>query len=148
MKDKEEIKKAKKVLHSKRKILEFEFGMKNAQSVEALTDALKVSVPSTIVLVDVKRIFLTVGSGMILLALSRIFTNAVFTCLEIGKTYTNPEELNGRVSIKQKILNVYENARSIPPYPSIQQYDAKIWALVEEEKLNSKDTIYVWNVGH
>lgn len=37
-----------------------------------------------------------------------------------------------------------EDARRQPPYPSVRNYDAKLWQFVEQ---HAEEGDYVWNVG-
>lgn len=109
------------------------------------------------------RVWVAAGSGCVLKALMTTWPDARFLVIEVGKflTWEGLEEPPGEVWRKDPInvprvtsadgrLTVYhhpsrfpEPARVIPPYPSLLNYDAKVWEYV---CAHAEAWDVVWNV--
>jgi hypothetical protein len=90
-----------------------------------------------------KRLWLVVGSGMILKTLQNVWPETDYQCVQVGKkVYEDQLRKNDTLYIAPE----YFTSKAIhqPPYDTIPWYDAKLWQFV---LLNSKDGDYIWNVS-
>lgn len=88
-----------------------------------------------------KRLWLAVGSGVLLKVLMDIFPNTEFHCVQVGKslkfqnkriiTYWSPEKFSQPATIT-------------PPYSSLANYDAKVWQHILKY---GEDDDWIWNVA-
>lgn len=101
----------------------------------------------------VKRMWLAVGSGTILAILLQIFPNTVFHCVQVGKSLRinelseKPEEIadyQRRIVLYSSPERFTHPAEIMPPYSSLENYDAKIWRFVLSY---GQDGDYIWNVA-
>ena len=98
------------------------------------------------------RVWLTVGSGTLLKVLARIWPNTEFMPVKVGKDYCKEqfgETWNRMGQESRKVLltapeSFYQQAKILPPYPSVSNYDAKIWQFVLKY---GQDGDYVWNIA-
>ena len=91
-----------------------------------------------------KRMWVVAGSATILKSLSIVFPDCFFLVLRVGKRIW-PDQLEGfRNKLYTSPLKFYQKATVLPPYPSVETYDAKLWEFVLKE---GQDGDYVWNVG-
>lgn len=119
----------------------FSFGLKDEETVKLFEDILKEA------LVNVKapeRLWLVVGSGMILKVLQNIWPSTQYMCVQVGKT-VYPDQLRDG---KDKLFVAPEFFSNIaklqPPYNTIPWYDAKLWQFVVKY---GKEGDYIWNVA-
>lgn len=89
-----------------------------------------------------RTIFLVGGSATLLNILYEVFPKYDFVVVQVGKTIW-PDQINDRTKIYIAPEKFNENAKHPPPYPSIQNYDAKVWWYVTKY---GKDGDIVWNV--
>jgi hypothetical protein len=95
------------------------------------------------------RLWLVVGSGMILKTLQNIWPSTEYQCVQVGKKVYNDQLRGTDVTEpidKLYIAPEYFSVKAIhqPPYDSIPWYDAKLWQFV---LTNGKDGDYIWNVA-
>lgn len=99
-----------------------------------------------------KRMWLVVGSGMILKTFQTIWPSTQFMCVQVGKTVW-PDQLMPRTLPDGKIITdklfvapeyFTQLTKILPPYPSIPWYDAKLWQFVIKD---GEDGDYIWNVA-
>lgn len=115
-------------------------------------EQLREAVPPSL---EPKRMWITVGSGVLIRALAKVFTKTEFMPIKVGKNlwedqYTPDvwKRIGGRERIDklaapQKFFeSVPDNL--LPPYPSVNNYDAKVWQQVLK---HGQDGDYVWNVA-
>lgn len=102
--------------------------------------------PSSLISIEhhPKRLWLVCGSGTVLSALRNIWPKTHFLIVQVGH------------EIDEKILNGLEKTVYIasekftqpaienPPYPSNENYDAKLWKFVKE---HGQDGDCIWNVA-
>lgn len=90
-------------------------------------------------------IFVTVGSGTLAKILLKVFPKNKFILIAANTAWTFPEfENDPRITLYNAVETFLEPADIPPPYPSVPQYDAKLWRFVTEHG-KSGDTI--WNVA-
>jgi len=90
-----------------------------------------------------KRLWLVVGSGMILKTLQEVWPTTEYQCVQVGKKVYDDQL---RDIDKLYIAPEYFTANALiqPPYDTIPWYDAKVWQYV---LLHSEDGDYIWNVA-
>lgn len=119
------------------------------------------------------RVWLAVGSGVILRAVHRVWPRAKYMCVQVGKEiYPDilEDAASGLPPIDHEVLvapeHFAEPARALgprgdpalaPPYPSVASYDAKVWRFVAEraradpgsfgKDARGSPTDLVWNVA-
>jgi hypothetical protein len=79
------------------------------------------------------------GSGTLIRGLQEAWPNASFNSVAVGKS---PNVGNAKLWIAPEKFE--QPAKIRPPYPSADNYDAKIWRFVEE---HGSDGALIWNVG-
>lgn len=91
-----------------------------------------------------KRIWVVAGSGMIFSTLSRIWPDAEFMIVQVGKTVW-PDQL---VGIKHQLfVSTYafsERISETPPYNTLMNYDAKVWPFI---LTHGQSGDFVWNTA-
>jgi hypothetical protein len=92
------------------------------------------------------NIWLTVGSATILNALRILFPNTHLHGLQVGKTVSK-ELIPINTTIYVSNLNFNKTTKNLPPYPSIDTYDAKIWEIFLKHKDNYCGTHLIWNIA-
>lgn len=90
-----------------------------------------------------RTMFLVGGSATLLNILYEVFPNYKFVVIQVGKTIWPDQIDNKNTTIYVASEKFNENAKFPPPYPSIQNYDAKVWSYVM--KYGQEGDI-VWNV--
>lgn len=119
------------------------FGLYHKDYIQILYEQLhKVIDPN----IQPQRIWLVVGSGMILQALYKLFPNSYFNIVRVGK-WIPDEILDLSRTTKFDITTKYkfwEPTITLPPYPSVASYDAKLWEFVINY---GQDGDYIWNVA-
>jgi len=100
-----------------------------------------------------RRMWLAVGSGTLLSILLLLLPNTHFLAVEVGTSLkmetlhfeaAKIEDYKKRVSVRRAPERFTHSAEQLPPYSSLNNYDAKIWRFVLVEG-QSGDTI--WNVA-
>jgi DNA modification methylase len=90
-----------------------------------------------------KRIWIVVGSGVVLNVLYKIFPKAHFMAIQVGKT-VYPDQINDRTTLfisNEKFIDI---AVEQPPYPTVKTYDAKLWHFF---KIHGKSGDYIYNIA-
>ena len=119
----------------------FSFGLKDESTVKLFEDILKealvnVSAP--------KRLWLVVGSGMILKVLQNIWPSTQYMCVQVGKT-VYPDQLRDgkdKLYVAPEFFSVTSEIQ--PPYDTVPWYDAKLWQFFIKD---GRDGDYIWNVA-
>lgn len=119
------------------------FGLEDDRLIRDLSDRIRQAWPAEY---KPKRIWLAVGSGMILRALKLVWpTGVTFLCVQVGKCiYEDVLQQIGSYIIHIAPEEFWEGAVSPPPYPSVAGYDAKIWQFVQKY---GRDGDFIWNVA-
>lgn len=91
-----------------------------------------------------KRLWLVAGSATLLASFHILWPNTEFLVVQVGKKIYF-DQLDG---IKHKLYVSKEkfihDAKSLPPYNAVKNYDAKLWQFVEE---HGQSCDWIWNVG-
>ena len=119
----------------------FSFGLKDEKTVSLFEDILKEA------LVNVKapeRLWLVVGSGMILKVLQNIWPSTQYMCVQVGKTVWPDQLRDGKDKLYVAPEFFSTTATLQPPYDTIPWYDAKLWQFFIKD---GKDGDYIWNVA-
>lgn len=120
------------------------FGLHNEFFLSNLIDALKVSMPRELMLSHPKRLWLVAGSATLLAAFARLWPHTHFLVVQVGKKIW-PDQLEGFKSTLYICQEAFwEIAKCQPPYPSVSNYDAKLWQFVLQ---HGEQGDYVWNVA-
>lgn len=93
---------------------------------------------------DQKHVWLVGGSGVLISVLYHVFPKAYFHLIQVGKTIwgSSIDEARTQVFVHPDTFNT--SAREMPEYPSISNYDAKVWYYA---KKYGKPGDYIWNVA-
>ncbi len=88
------------------------------------------------------HLFVACGTGTFARILMKVFPNATIHGVQIGR------EVNLPIIIHRAPEPFYTNARIIPPYESVINYDAKVWqfALIYKKE-NLNDVVLIWNIA-
>lgn len=90
-----------------------------------------------------RRMWLAVGSGVILRTLVRIWPNCEYLIVQVGRNIPD-HILEGIKYIKYVYPSSFsQKTQTIPPYESLSHYDAKVWHFAS--KFGEKGD-YIWNV--
>lgn len=118
------------------------FGLSGKENVEILAEQIKKA--NNIINPNPKRIWLVAGSATLLNALYIVFPNTFFNVVQVGKKVW-PDQLDEtRTKLYTSDQKFWEEAKILPPYPTVRTYDAKVWIFVMKY---GEDGDYVWNVG-
>lgn len=122
------------------------FGLDDNIFTDILFEQLRQAIPNTI---NPKRLWLTVGSGTLLRILGEIFPETEFIAVQVGKKIWEDQykpELWKRITIHVAPQKFFERVPNnlLPPYPSVPNYDAKVWQFVLQYAENDD---YIWNVA-
>jgi hypothetical protein len=86
--------------------------------------------------------WLVAGSATLLHTLYKVFPNSTFNVIQVGKTIW-PDMINDRTKLYIAPEPFYSDAVSIPPYPTVSSYDAKLWQFFIQD---GKEGDFIWNV--
>lgn len=111
----------------------FPFGLDTPEFIKALAEIAK-ALP-----VEPREVWSVAGSGVLTRALQRAWPEAVFHAVRIGRT---PDA--GRATVWCAPERFEDPARSRPPFPSCDNYDAKAWRFIRQW---AKPGSLFWNVG-
>lgn len=132
---------ARKMLHAKL----LPFGMSDPTFIDILAEQIRSALPREYQSPERKsRVWLPCGSATLLRALSKIWPESHFLCVQVGK-WIRDADIAG---ISATVFNAPEPfntaAELQPPYPTVVNYDAKVWqfALARAEHGD-----IIWNVG-
>ncbi len=89
------------------------------------------------------NIWLVAGSATLLGVLYKVFPNAKFNIVQVGKTVWDDQMELDRTTKYIAPEKFFEDATILPPYPSAITYDAKAWQFVIK---HATDGDLVWNV--
>jgi len=89
------------------------------------------------------HVWCTAGSGTLLKVLYKLFPKAYFHVIQVGKKIWDDQLDLTRSKLYVAPQKFWESTSKLPPYPSIPQYDGKLWQFFEKEAgIN-----LIWNVG-
>lgn len=144
--------KAKQYTENKNDVYLIPFGLDSPEYNELLYEQLLEVIPANL---EPKRLWITVGSGTLLRTLAKIWTHTEFFPVQVGKRMWQDQyepnvwkRLGGQKRIDQLKApqKFFEDVPPylLPPYPSVANYDAKVWQQVVKY---AQDGDYVWNVA-
>lgn len=96
------------------------------------------------------HVWLVAGSGTIARALRLCLPQAVLHCVQVGKELPGDVRhaicsvRGGEVLVAPQAFEEQAAEAELPPFPSVANYDAKLWAFVRR---HARAGDYVWNVG-
>ena len=137
---------------SDRKVMLLPFGLNSQLYIDLLYDQLLEAIPGNI---EPERLWITVGSGTLLRVLARIWPITNFMPVKVGKNLWEDQytaDVWQRIGGKERIDKLaapqkfFEPVPKIllPPYPSTDTYDAKVWQQILKY---AEDDDYIWNVA-
>lgn len=103
-----------------------------------------IKVARSLDLPKVKEVWTVAGSGTLSRGLQMAFPNAMVHAVSVGHELT--WEQRGRAKIWKHAYPFNKDAAEsqLPPYPSLRNYDAKLWVFVRER---GRDGALIWNVA-
>lgn len=122
---------------------EINFDFTNDLFRDSLVNSLKTAIDDTLDMGANHIFWVVAGSAVMLRILYQIFPNSWFNVVQIGK------EIDWFVDFDRSRLFVapewfFDEARDLPPYPSVRDYDAKLWQFVRE---HGKSGDIIWNIA-
>lgn len=122
------------------------FGLDTEEFIEIMAEQFKLANPPDI---GQGRIWVTVGSGTILKVLMRIYPDAQFSGVIVGKKVWQDQFLPAdwaRLTLYTSALKFGQHVKGqdIPPYKSVSNYDAKLWHFV---RIHGKPGDYIFNIA-
>lgn len=115
-------------------------GLDDDNYIEELAEAIR---RATVKISPPRRIWLAVGSGVILRALAKVFPKSEFMIVQVGKDIYSKILEGLRYKIFKSKIPFKEPTRNMPPYNALNNYDAKIWYFFD--KYGKNDDL-IWNV--
>jgi hypothetical protein len=90
------------------------------------------------------EVYVAISTGVLSRALQIAWPNAKFTCVAVARNLQAGEL--GRASVISEPLpfTTPEKEKNLPPFPTVNTYDAKVWKYIPK---NSGRRILMWNVG-
>mmetsp|Transcript_12603 Transcript_12603/g.27015 ORF Transcript_12603/g.27015 Transcript_12603/m.27015 type:complete len:123 (+) Transcript_12603:365-733(+) len=112
--------------------------------IQRLSESIATALPPSLATAPPRRLWLACGSGVILRALGSVWPKAKFGVVQVGKTIYDDicEGLDFTLHVAPE--RFAEPASEPPPFPSVTNYDAKVWQFVDALAENGD---VVWNVG-
>lgn len=103
-----------------------------------------IKVARSLKLRDVREIWTVAGSGTLSRGLQMAFPDAFVHAVSVGHRLT--EEQRGRAKVWEHPLPFTKDVpeKDIPPYPSLRNYDAKLWMFA---KKHARPGALIWNVA-
>ena len=90
------------------------------------------------------EVYVAISTGVLSRALQIAWPRAKFTCVAVARNLKDGELGRAEVISEPLPFTTSEKAESMPPFPCIGTYDAKVWKYVPK---NSGRNILMWNVG-
>ena len=128
------------------------FGLEHRDFRASLLCALREAVPEELQLAPI-ILYTVVGSGVLLNVFYELFPRALIVGICVGKPVYYDNIDPSRTRIFRVPYAFAEPAKILPPYPSVPEYDGKVWEQLishqpfEFDGENSQRQIYVWNVA-
>jgi hypothetical protein len=90
------------------------------------------------------EVYVAISTGVLSRALQIAWPNAKFTCVAVARNLKAGEL--GRADVISEPLDFpqTEKAENLPPFPTVNSYDAKVWKWIPK---NTGRRILMWNVG-
>lgn len=95
---------------------------------------------------SVDTIWVAGGSAVLANILAEVFPKAHIHVVQVGK------DIAGAIDTSRMTLHIapegfYDDARELPPYPSLTTYDAKVWQFARAYEPRAGERVYIWNVA-
>jgi 16S rRNA G966 N2-methylase RsmD len=117
------------------------FGCGEKTYTDVLKKNIKESIPKNI---SPKRIWIVAGSATVLNALYKVFPKAYFMVVQVGKKIWNDQLDLKRTTLFISDEKYVDNAKELPPYPTVATYDGKLWVFF---KKYGKSGDYIYNIA-
>ena len=90
------------------------------------------------------EVYVAISTGVLSRALQIAWPNAKFTCVAVARNLKAGEL--GRADVISEPLDFpqSEKPENLPPFPTVDSYDAKVWKWIPK---NSGRRVLMWNVG-
>ena len=90
------------------------------------------------------EVYVAISTGVLSRALQIAWPNAKFTCVAVARNLKAGELGRARVISEPLPFPQSESVENLPPFPSVNTYDSKVWKYIPK---NSGKRILMWNVG-
>ena len=91
----------------------------------------------------IKRLWLTVGSGVLFGILYKILINTYFCLVQIGKDIDLDGYDMSRIKLYKSSYRLYDTINAKIPYSTTTSYDGKLWEFCQDFQNGD----YIWNVA-
>lgn len=91
-----------------------------------------------------KRMWVVAGSGVLLRTLYNVFPQTYFLAVQVGRKINYSNIRPERTQVFVHPLKFNEIPDDLPPYPTVPNYDGKLWFFVKKYGLKGD---YVWNTA-
>ena len=122
------------------------FGLHSDEFITTLAARIRAALPadSAIATNAPKRMWLVAGSATLLAAFHTLWPSTHFLVVQVGKQVYSDQLEGIDCKLYKAPERFAEDARVLPPYNSVRNYDAKLWQFVQRE---AEEGDWVWNVG-
>lgn len=91
-----------------------------------------------------EEVYVAISTGVLSRALQIAWPNAKFTCIAVARNLKSGELGRADVISEPLQFTQAEKKENLPPFPSIDTYDGKVWKYIPK---NTDRDILFWNVG-
>lgn len=91
-----------------------------------------------------EEVYVAISTGVLARALQIAWPNAKFTCVAVARNLKAGELGRARVISEPLDFPQPEKPENLPPFPTVNTYDAKVWKYIPK---NTGRRILMWNVG-
>jgi hypothetical protein len=116
------------------------FGLDDEFFTRCLAEALLQSIPTT----DIKNMWLVGGSGVLMRTLYHVLPETYFHVIQVGRGISEHMVDTKRTQIFVHPEKFSTAAAVLPPYRSVDNFDAKVWFYAQKY---GKPGDYIWNVA-
>lgn len=123
------------------------FGLDHPDFNRLLREAVLGALPDSLRAAPPRRLWLVAGSGTILKTLAEIWPSTYFLVVQVGKALPRTTMQRVPQFWAFKAPMAFESPaqeEEMPPFPSVTNYDAKLWGFVRRY---AEPGDFVWNVG-
>lgn len=92
--------------------------------------------------------FVATSTGVLVRGLQIGWPNTKFFAVTVARNMKTGELGRAEVIIEPRDFQQQESKQNLPPFPSVNTYDAKVWKYAKQAKeINPDASIWMWNVG-
>jgi hypothetical protein len=92
--------------------------------------------------------YVATSTGVLVRGLQIGWPNTVFFAVTVSRNMKTGELGRAIPIIEPKEFQAPESKPSLPPFPTVSTYDAKVWKYVKQGKeMNPNANVWMWNVG-